>query len=273
MAQGCSNHPWNPNPNCMACNVKDIGRNHAAANDYQAHMSEQMLADQAYYAEMEAAARARRDAGEAAAQFSMWVQTPNGQHWERWTDDAQVWFDQASAPDIAVLKAWQQAATPGWDYAEAEKAYESETSFGVTLLKTSLGLLVGGFIVGMLGLNTLGWIGIALAPLTALFGAYRLLNRGAKPPKQAARRVRQSGFLDTYGTDPYVDPWPLPSWRAGLTRADNEAQLRTVQNNIDLPDWVFPAPNDLPDLPPLVARDRDEFPPAVADELRRIHTA
>lgn len=290
---GCQKHAFRER-DCLACEVKELKAQNKAQSQAQARVNRQarqLEAQEVYQAEldadlarfemqleMEAAERARAD--QARYRRAMWEQTPDGQAWAELSQRGAQWMVHAQSHDDALLEQWQRAVEPRWfepGFEKVQKAAAAKVGFPESIMWRALG--VAG-IFFLLGLKWRGDTTIHVITCVALLVAivFGVRWRQAKPLYDDAARplsyLQEHGdevkaFVERYGANPFTEPEKLPSWREGLTRGQNAAQIQAVKGWVYLDLNKFPAASSLPTLPPIVARsDLSDWPGPVAQALR-----
>lgn len=289
---GCQKHAFRER-DCLACEVKELKAQNKAQSQAQARVNRQarqLEAQEAYQAEldadlarfemqleMEAAERARAE--QARYRRAMWEQTPDGQAWAELSQRGEQWMVHAQAHDDALLEQWQRAVEPRWftdEFEEARRAADRALSAPESALKAAL--LVGSalYVVNRGSenpvLTALMWAAFLVVPVCAILRlrAGRTYGRAAIPLEDRKRNSDEvKAFVERYGANPFTEPEKLPSWREGLTRGQNAAQIQAVKGWVYLDLNKFPAASSLPTLPPIVARsDLSDWPEPVAQALR-----
>lgn len=267
--QGCTKHPWNPNADCLACQVKAINRRQGEANELslrQGAEANALAAEQAEAAYATLASQRRTEQMTANAHLAMWRQSADGQVWERWASRAQPWIDAARLPDRETAYEWREEARA----AQGEKPVRFTEKVGcffgslsAVAFLVAIVSKIASWIVATHFFGDVAVYALEVALVLAVPCGLSLFFTREVPD------VTPADFKERYG-DPLADLDGVASWREGLTRADNAAQISAIEALAYPGAGVFPRPGQLPDLPRLEARDPDTLPPLVAEKLRQL---
>lgn len=289
---GCQKHAFRER-DCLACEVKELKAQNKAQSQAQtrAERQAQQVDPYEYYqaeteaflaqveAEYAAQAAAEERADQARYRRAMWEQTPDGQAWAEFSRQGQQWLKDVGTHDGALLPEWQHAVEPSWFTEEGKAQRQSAKDMTELPLFLMLPAAVVFFLTLLLGVLTSNhtiWLikwGSFFAMLVAVVWGFWAQHRYGVQARSLDHLQKRSdevkAFVERYGANPFTEPEKLPSWREGLTRGQNAAQIQAVKGWVYLDLNKFPAASSLPTLPPIVARsDLADWPEPVAQALR-----
>lgn len=297
---GCSSH-LTTHRDCQACQIAAVGANVNRLNKEQA--ARNAAAQQAnavaqgaleYQRAAHAAARdaaweAERQADNTASyERAMWLQSPAGKQWERWSGTARQWIAVIVERDELTKRAWRAAATPGWDEDAENRAddlaerrtrriYIAAIAAPVIVVLSVVlfNPLFGTFLPKVVKdavMFVIFWGALIATLILAVVAAIAWLsdNRRTLAWGRKIKLAEASGYRQDAKQNPFVDAGNLPSWRAGFTFDESDKDVDDFRAVAYPREGFFPSVDHLYDLPALTVRSADGLPQPVADTLREM---